>query len=125
MARSESETRCNCTMEELGGQFLKPYFGYYPPNPKCKTCKGTGKHKLTVVFETEKAKRVWIGICPICGTKARGIYLEYDNDSIRNGPPHEYEFPDFKTGKRVKGLPFKCPNKECPNEFTTWTCVEK
>lgn len=108
-------------MEEMGGKYVTPYFGYYPPDPNCQECNGTGKVPLKIVFEPEKAKQVWIGICPICSETAQAIYLEYEGV---NGPPQEYDFYDIDTKEYETGRRPKCPNKDCPNEFATWVPYE-
>ena len=96
-------------MQEIGeNRLVKPYFGYYPPDPNCPKCKGTGRTNVKISFE---ADQVWLGICSICG-EGNGMYFQHYNVN-----PEE---PDEFFREKIK-----CKNESCPNEFVSWIREEE
>lgn len=100
-------------MQEMGeNRWVKPYFGYYPPDPNCPDCKGTGQlnkdKPIKISFECDQ---VWIGICPICG-ECNGIYYQHYDSNEED--PDEY-FDKYHNGRRPR-----CMNEDCPNKFVSW-----
>lgn len=87
-------------MQEMGeDRWVKPYDGYFDPDPNCSKCAGKGYKEVTVIFG-EGAKEVFIGICTICGEEngIRFVYpdLNEDEDHCERNRPN-------------------CLNKECTN----------
>lgn len=102
--KSKFKPMCHCRMQEMGeGRWVKPYDGYFDPDPNCKKCDGKGYKEVEMVFG-KGADKTFVGICPICGSH-NGVYFIYpginDKDNVNDHKP-------------------LCKNKECLNEFCEW-----
>lgn len=95
-----TKVMCNCRMQQMGeNSWIKPYDGYFDPEPDCSECGGNGYKETKIVFG-EGATQVFIGMCVICG-ETNGVHFVY---------PGINEDDDLNDGDAPK-----CLNKECAN----------